>query len=225
MCNNKKRSRASQTWVGAEVCSVNKMRPLMYKRADFSRWENDTHCIFNVSLSALSTLCLQKYYTNGFVVGAEEQQLEFQTQTSQIYSKVLASGLLLFLPKINKNQAIRTPPKCSRRTVALSSLFIHAFILHMQRLFFFMMHLIRWSRTASIVRVCPLCLLNPHLQLNSASFMRVRLIYEVANSLWLIEWQILCLSDKTALSYYLRHRVKSGMLPSFLAKYRSGFWT
>lgn len=107
MCNNKKRSRASQTWrgVGAEVCSVNKMRPLMYKRADFSRWENDTHCIFTASPSALSTLSLQKYYTNAIIVGVEEQQLEFQTQTSQICGKDLASGRLLFLPKINKNQA------------------------------------------------------------------------------------------------------------------------
>lgn len=84
------------------------------------------------------------------------------------------------------------------------------------RRFFFLMHLISWSQTASFVRICPLCLLNPHrLQQNSASFMHVRIIYEVANTVWLIEWQILWLSDKAALSYYLRHRVKSGMLPSF----------
>lgn len=74
MCNNKKRSRASQTWrgVGAEVYSVNKMRPLIYKKRTLVGGKNDTHCIFTSS-----TLSLQKYYTNGVIVGAEEQQLEF----------------------------------------------------------------------------------------------------------------------------------------------------
>lgn len=87
MCNNKKRSRASQTWrgVGAEVCSVNKMKPLMYKRVDFSRWGDDTH-IFTALPSTIST-SLQKYYTNAIIVGAEEQQREFQT--SQICRKDL----------------------------------------------------------------------------------------------------------------------------------------
>lgn len=81
------------------------------------------------------------------------------------------------------------------------SLFIHFFILHTQRLFF-VMCLIRWLRTASFVWIRPLCLLNSHQpQLNSASIMRVRIIYEVAYAVWLIEWQIPWLSDKSARSY------------------------
>lgn len=141
MWNNKKRSRASPTrrGVGAEVCSVNKMRPLMYERADFSRWENDTHRIFHC-ITVCNILCLCRNII----------QTAFQTQTSQICSEDLASVRLLFLPKKTKVR-LRTPPKCSHTIVAVTSLFIHFYSLHMQRLDCFMMRLIRWSRTASFV--------------------------------------------------------------------------
>lgn len=103
MWNNKKRSRASQTWcgVGAEVCSVNKRRPLMYERAAFSRWENDTHCISHC-ITVCNILCLCRNIV----------RMALQTQASQICSEGLAS-------------------------VAVTSLFIHFFSLHTQRLDFY----------------------------------------------------------------------------------------
>lgn len=127
MWNNKKRSRASPTrcGVGAEVCSVNKMRPLMYERADFSRWENDTHCIFH-RITVCNILCLCRNII----------QTAFQNQTSQICSEDLASVRLLLLPGKTKVR-VRTPLKCSHMILAVTSLFIHFFSLHTQRIFFY----------------------------------------------------------------------------------------
>lgn len=135
----------------------------------------------------------------------EQQQLEFQTQTGQICSEDLTSGMLLFLPMINKYE--------TKKHLASTLLFIHIFILNVQRLLYDVFN------QAPVVWFCPLSLLNPHqVQLNSASFMRAWIIYEFAYTARLIEWQIPWLSDKTVLSHYLRRQVKSETLPSLFGK-------